>query len=129
MKGASISPRRPMKDDSPDAWVIMLVGNSSGVMKKTAPNVPDAPSITDTTDSVLRARIYQHFPNFHQHHLMFTDLRVLSNLYKIRPCYEIVYSTCTLYITQYVNHIFSFSVEEESAFLQPIHNLLTCSPS
>ena len=28
-----------MKDDSPDAWVIMLVGNSSGVMKKTAPNV------------------------------------------------------------------------------------------
>ena len=45
-----------MKDDSPDAWVIMLVGNSSGVTKKTAPNVPDAPtmpSIADTTDSVL----------------------------------------------------------------------------
>ena len=58
MKGASIPPRRPMKDDSPDAWVNMLVGNSSGVTKKTAPNVPDAPtmpSITDTTDSVLRA--------------------------------------------------------------------------
>ena len=54
MKGA----RRPMKDDSPDAWVIMLVGNSSGVTKKTAPNAPDAPtmpSIADTTDSVLRA--------------------------------------------------------------------------
>ena len=50
-----------MKDDSPDAWVIMLVGNSSGVTKKTAPNVPDAPtmpSIADTTDSVLRAGIY-----------------------------------------------------------------------
>ena len=50
-----------MKDDSPDAWVIMLVGNSSGVMKKTAPNVPDAPtmsSIADTTDSVLRSWIY-----------------------------------------------------------------------
>ena len=61
MKGASIPPRRPMKDDSPDAWVIMLVGNSSGVTKKTAPNVPDAPtmpSIADTTDSVLRAGIY-----------------------------------------------------------------------
>ena len=66
MKGASFPPRRPMKDDSPDAWVIMLVGNSSGVTKKekekkkkkTAPNVPDAPtmpSIADTTDSVLRA--------------------------------------------------------------------------
>ena len=61
MKGASTPPRRPMKDDSPDAWVIMLVGNSSGVTKKTAPNVPDAltmPSIADTTDSVLRASIY-----------------------------------------------------------------------
>ena len=36
----------------------MLLGNSSGVMKKTAPNVPDAPtmpSIADTRDSVLRA--------------------------------------------------------------------------
>ena len=58
MKGAGIPPRRPMKDDSPDACVTMLVGNSSGVTKKTAPNVPDAPtmpSITDTTDSVLRA--------------------------------------------------------------------------
>ena len=41
--------------------VNMLVGNSSGVTKKTAPNVPDAPtmpSIIDTTDSVLRALIY-----------------------------------------------------------------------
>ena len=58
MKGVSIPSRRPIKDDSPDAWVIMLVGNSSGVMKKTAQNVPDAPtmpSIADTTDSVLRA--------------------------------------------------------------------------
>ena len=58
MKGASIPPRRSMKDDSPVAWVIMLVGNSSGVTKKTAPNVPDAPtmpSIADTTDSVLKA--------------------------------------------------------------------------
>ena len=58
MEGSSIPPRRPMKDDSPDAWVIMLVGNSSGVTKKTAPNVPDAPtmpSIADTTDSVHRA--------------------------------------------------------------------------
>ena len=58
MKGASIPPRRPIKDDSPDAWVNMLVGNSSGVTKKTAPNVPDVPtmpSITDTTDIVLRA--------------------------------------------------------------------------
>ena len=58
MKGAGIPPRRPMKDDSPDAWVIMLVGNSSGVTKKRAPNVPDAstmPSIADTTDIVLRA--------------------------------------------------------------------------
>ena len=45
MKGASIPPRRPMKDDSPGAWVIMLVGNSSGVTKKTAPNVPDAPTL------------------------------------------------------------------------------------
>ena len=45
MKGASIPPRRPMKDDSPDAWVIMLVGNSSGVTKKMAPNVPDAPTM------------------------------------------------------------------------------------
>ena len=55
MKGASIPPRQPMKDDSPDAWVIMLVGNSSGVTKKTAPNVPDAPtmpSIADITDSL-----------------------------------------------------------------------------
>ena len=61
MKGASIPPRRPMKDDSPEAWVIMLVGNSSGVTKKTAPNVPDAPTmptIADTTDNVLRAGIY-----------------------------------------------------------------------
>ena len=55
MKGASIPPRRPMTDDSPDAWVIMLVGNSSGVTKKTAPNVPDAPTIADTTDSILWA--------------------------------------------------------------------------
>ena len=58
MKGASIPPRRPMKDDSADAWGIMLVGNSSGVTKKTAPNMPDVPtmpSIADTTVSVLRA--------------------------------------------------------------------------
>ena len=58
MKGASIPPRRPIEDDSPDALVNMLVGNSSGVTKKMAPNVPDAPtmpSIADTTDSILRA--------------------------------------------------------------------------
>ena len=58
MKGASIPPRRPIKDDSPDALVNMLVGNSSGVTKKTAPNGPDEPtmpSIADTTDSALRA--------------------------------------------------------------------------
>ena len=61
MKGASIPPRRPIKDDSPDASVNMLVGNSSGVTKKTASNGPDAPtmpSIADTTDSALRAGIY-----------------------------------------------------------------------
>ena len=56
------SPGLPWReqDASPVAWV-MLVGNSSGVTKKTAPNVPDAPtmpSIADTTDSVLRAWIY-----------------------------------------------------------------------
>ena len=50
-----------MKDDSPVAWVIMEVGNSSGMTKKTAPNAPGAPtmpSIADTTHSVLRAGIY-----------------------------------------------------------------------
>ena len=58
MKGGSIPPRQPMKDDSLVAWVIMLVGNSSGMTKKTAPNVSDVPtmpSIADTTDSVLGA--------------------------------------------------------------------------
>ena len=59
MKGASIPPRRPIKDDSPDALVNMLVGNSkSGVTKKMAPNGPDAPtmpSIADSIGSVFRA--------------------------------------------------------------------------
>ena len=50
-----------MKDDSTAACVIMFVGSSSGVTKKTAPKVPDAPTmprIAHTTDSVLRAGIY-----------------------------------------------------------------------
>ena len=58
MEGASIPPRRPIKDDSPDALVNMLVGNSSGVTKKTTPNgldAPTMPSIADATDNVLRA--------------------------------------------------------------------------
>ena len=58
----------------------MLVGKSSGVKKKTAPNMPDAPTIpsmADTTDSVCstelseekkksgRARNYNQLPRSH----------------------------------------------------------------